>query len=225
MDVIAVASRDRPRAEAYAREYSIEQAYGSYHALLEDPAVEAVYIFLPNSMHVEWTLRALAARKHVLCEKPFSRRAHEVEEAFDLADQEGLVLSEGFMWRHHPQTATLTRLVAEGAIGRLRMIRAAFSFQLAAVHGAGDARFSPELEGGCLMDVGCYCVNAIRYRVGRQADGHVWRLAPGRCRRRGASTGGSVVHPRPRSRARRTCGVSGGELSCNSSPAGGIEEV
>jgi predicted dehydrogenase len=169
MDVIAVASRDRPRAEAYAREYSIEQAYGSYDALLEDTAVEAVYISFPNSMHVEWTLRALAARKHVLCEKPFSRRAHEVEEAFDLADQEGLVLSEGFMWRHHPQTATLTRLVAEGAIGRLRMIRAAFSFQLAAVHGAGDARFSPELEGGCLMDVGCYCVNAIRFLGGEPA--------------------------------------------------------
>jgi D-xylose 1-dehydrogenase (NADP+, D-xylono-1,5-lactone-forming) len=166
VEVIAVASRDRPRAEAYAREYSIEQAYGSYDALLEDPAVEAVYISLPNSMHVEWTLRALAARKHVLCEKPFSRRAHEVEEAFGLADQEGLVLSEGFMWRHHPQTATLTRLVAEGAIGRLRMIRAAFSFQLAAVHGAGDARFSPALEGGCLMDVGCYCVNAIRFLGG-----------------------------------------------------------
>jgi D-xylose 1-dehydrogenase (NADP+, D-xylono-1,5-lactone-forming) len=166
VDVIAVASRDRARAEAYAREHSIEQAYGSYHALLEDPAVEAVYISLPNSMHVEWTLRALAAGKHVLCEKPFSRRAHEVEQAFDLADREGLVLSEGFMWRHHPQTATLTRLVAEGAIGRLRMIRAAFSFQLAAVHGANDTRFSPELQGGCLMDVGCYCVNAIRFLGG-----------------------------------------------------------
>jgi len=166
VDVIAVASRDRARAEAYAREYSIEQAYGSYDALLEDPAVEAVYISLPNSMHVEWTLRALAAGKHVLCEKPFSRWAHGVEQAFDLADRERLVLSEGFMWRHHPQTATLARLVAEGAIGRLRMIRAAFSFQLAAVHGADDPRSRPELDGGSLMDVGCYCLNAFRLLAG-----------------------------------------------------------
>ncbi|HEU0247344.1 MAG TPA: Gfo/Idh/MocA family oxidoreductase [Gaiellaceae bacterium] len=166
VDVIAVASRDRARAEAYAREYNIEHAYGSYDALLEDPAVEVVYISLPNSMHVKWTLRALAARKHVLCEKPFSRRALEVEQAFNVADREGLVLSEGFMWRHHPQTATLARLVAEGAIGRLRMIRAAFSFQLAAVHGAEDPRSRPELDGGSLMDVGCYCLNAVRLLAG-----------------------------------------------------------
>jgi D-xylose 1-dehydrogenase (NADP+, D-xylono-1,5-lactone-forming) len=166
VDVVAVASRDRARAEAYAREHSIEHAYESYDALLEDPAVEAVYISLPNSLHVEWTLRALAARKHVLCEKPFSSRATDAEQAFDLADREGLVLSEGFMWRHHPQTTTLARLVAEGAIGQLRMIRAAFSFQLAAVHGADDARLRPELCGGSLMDVGCYCLNALRLLAG-----------------------------------------------------------
>jgi xylose dehydrogenase (NAD/NADP) len=172
VDVIAVGSRDRARAETYAREHGIEHAYGSYDALLEDSAVEAVYISLPNSMHVEWTLRALAAGKHVLSEKPFSRRPHEVEQAFDLADQKGLVLSEGFMWRHHPQTTTIARLVSEGGVGRLRMIRAAFGFQLAAVHGADDARFSPELEGGCLMDVGSYCVNAIRFLGGEPERVH-----------------------------------------------------
>ena len=166
VDVVAVASRERARAEAYAREHHIERAYGSYDLLLEDPDVEAVYISLPNSMHVEWTLQALNAGKHVLCEKPLSPRAQPVEEAFDLADKKGLVLSEGFMWRHHPQTATLARLVAEGAIGRLRVIRAAFSFQLAAVHGPDDARFHRELDGGSLMDVGCYCVNAIRLVAG-----------------------------------------------------------
>ena len=164
--VVAVASRDAARAEAYAREHGIERAYGSYEALLEDPDVEAVYISLPNAMHVEWTLRALEAGKHVLCEKPFSRRPEEVERAFDLADSTGLVLSEGFMWRHHPQTQTLAALVAEGAIGRLRVVRAAFSFQLAAVHGADDTRFDPELDGGSLMDVGCYCVSAIRLLAG-----------------------------------------------------------
>jgi len=162
VEFVAVASRERARAEAYAREHGIERAYGGYDTLLEDPDVEAVYVSLPNGMHVEWTLRALAAGKHVLCEKPFSRRAAEVEEAFDLAEREGLVVSEGFMWRHHPQTRTLERLVAEGAIGRLRMIRASFGFRLAAEHGPADTRFDPGLDGGALMDVGCYCVNGIR---------------------------------------------------------------
>jgi D-xylose 1-dehydrogenase (NADP+, D-xylono-1,5-lactone-forming) len=166
VEVIAVASRDASRAEAYAREHEIERAYGSYDALLGDADVEAVYIPLPNSMHVEWTLRALDAGKHVLCEKPFSRRPEEVELAFDRAESAGLVLSEAFMWRHHPQTAKLVKLVAAGAIGRLRLVHAAFSFQLAAVHGADDARFRPELDGGSLMDVGSYCVNAIRLLAG-----------------------------------------------------------
>lgn len=166
VDFIAVASRERTRVEAYAREHDIERAYGSYDALLEDADVEAVYIPLPNSLHVEWTMRALAAGKHVLSEKPLSRRAHEVEQAFDLAEREGLVLSEGFMWRHNPQATKLAQLVAEDAIGRLQMIRASFSFQLAAVHGSDDARFRPELDGGSLMDVGCYCLNAIRALAG-----------------------------------------------------------
>jgi xylose dehydrogenase (NAD/NADP) len=165
-DVVAVASRDVGRAEAYGREHGIERRYGSYDLLLEDPDVEAVYISLPNSLHVEWTLRSLEAGKHVLCEKPFSRRPEDVERAFDRAEAAGLVLSEGFMWRHHPQSGKLAQLVAEGAIGCLRLVRAAFSFQLAAVHGADDARFRPELDGGSLMDVGCYCVNAIRFLGG-----------------------------------------------------------
>ena len=165
-EVIAVASRDLARAEAYAREHRIGRAYGSYDELLDDADVDAVYISLPNSMHVEWTVRALEAGRHVLCEKPFSRRPEEVEQAFDLAESAGLVLSEGFMWRHHPQAKTLTRLVADGAIGRLRLVRAAFSFQLEAVHGANDARSRPELDGGSLMDVGSYCVNAIRLLAG-----------------------------------------------------------
>jgi D-xylose 1-dehydrogenase (NADP+, D-xylono-1,5-lactone-forming) len=164
--VLAVASRDAARAEAYAREHGIERSYGSYEALLDDPDVEAVYISLPNAMHVGWTLRALEAGKHVLCEKPFSRHPEEVEQASDLAESAGLVLSEGFMWRHHPQTAKLVELVADGAIGRLRVVRASFSFQLAAVHGPDDSRFDPDLDGGSLMDVGCYCLSAIRLLAG-----------------------------------------------------------
>ncbi|MGB2874779.1 MAG: Gfo/Idh/MocA family oxidoreductase [Gaiellaceae bacterium] len=166
VDVIAVASRDAARAEAYAREHGIDRSYGSYEALLEDPDVEAVYISLPNSLHVDWTLRALDAGKHVLCEKPFSRHPDQVEEAFDRAESTGLVLSEGFMWRHHPQANRLAELVSEGAIGRLRLVRAAFSFPLAAVHGPNDARFDPDLDGGSLMDVGCYCLSVIRLLSG-----------------------------------------------------------
>jgi D-xylose 1-dehydrogenase (NADP+, D-xylono-1,5-lactone-forming) len=162
-DVMAVASRDAARAEAYAREHGIERSYGSYEALLADPDVEAVYISLPNSLHVEWTLHALEAGKHVLCEKPLSRHPDEVEQAFDRAEAAGLVLSEAFMWRHHPQAAKLVELVAGGAVGPLRLVRASFSFHLAA---GDDVRFDPGLDGGSLMDVGCYCLSAIRLLAG-----------------------------------------------------------
>jgi D-xylose 1-dehydrogenase (NADP+, D-xylono-1,5-lactone-forming) len=164
-EVVAVASRSSSRAEAYARAHGLEHAYGSYAALLEDEAVDAVYVSLPNSLHVEWTLRALEAGKHVLCEKPLSRDPDAVERLFDYAEKRGLVVSEGFMWRHHPQTAKLLELAATDVIGRLRLVRAAFSFDVA-VHGAGDVRLDDELEGGALMDVGAYCVNAVRLLAG-----------------------------------------------------------
>ena len=99
---------DQGRAEAYAREWGIERAYGSYDALLADPDIEAVYISLPNTMHSEWSIRSVEAGKHVLCEKPLSRNPEEVEEAFDAADRAGRFLSEAFMYRHNPQTAKLS---------------------------------------------------------------------------------------------------------------------
>jgi D-xylose 1-dehydrogenase (NADP+, D-xylono-1,5-lactone-forming) len=159
VDVIAVASRDAARAEAYARERRLERAYGSYEELLADPDIEAVYISLPNSLHVEWSIRALEAGKHVLCEKPMSRRPEDVERAFDVAEQSGRLLMEAFMYRHNPQTAKLKELVGEGVIGRLRLIRAAFSFPLA---DAENVRLNASLDGGGLMDVGCYCVSGAR---------------------------------------------------------------
>jgi D-xylose 1-dehydrogenase (NADP+, D-xylono-1,5-lactone-forming) len=162
-EVVAVASRDAARAERYAEAHAIPRAHGSYEALLADPEVRAVYISLPNGMHVEWTRRALQAGKHVLCEKPLSRHPHEVSELFDLAEARGLALSEAFMYRHHPQTVRVQELVAGGSIGTLRMIRAAFSFPLA---DADDVRLSRALDGGALMDVGCYCVNAARMLAG-----------------------------------------------------------
>jgi D-xylose 1-dehydrogenase (NADP+, D-xylono-1,5-lactone-forming) len=169
VDVIAVASRDQARAEAYAREQGIDRAYGSYERLLADQEVEAVYIPLPNSMHVDWSIRALEAGKHVLCEKPLTRHEAEAERAFDAADRAGRLLMEAFMYRHNPQTARLSALVAEGAVGRLRLIRAAFSFT------AGDPRnirLLANLDGGALMDVGCYCVNSSRLLAGEPEDLH-----------------------------------------------------
>jgi predicted dehydrogenase/aryl-alcohol dehydrogenase-like predicted oxidoreductase len=186
-EVVAVASRDTERAEAYASAHGIERAYGSYASLLADPAVDAVYISLPNHLHVEWSIRSLQSGKHVLCEKPFGRHPGDVTRAFDVADETGLVLSEAFMWRHHPQTRKLQELVAQGAIGDVKRIRAVFAFNLAgpvasprgprgiAAHvrsrlrrppDVEDVRLAPEYDGGSLMDVGCYCVSAARLLVG-----------------------------------------------------------
>jgi D-xylose 1-dehydrogenase (NADP+, D-xylono-1,5-lactone-forming) len=163
VDVVAVGSRDQARADAYARRNRIERAYGSYEALLADDDVEAVYISLPNSLHVEWSVRALEAGKHVLCEKPLGRVATEVERAFDAADRAGRLLSEAFMWRHNPQTAKLLDVVGSGTIGTLRQIRAAFSFTL---HDEQNVRMRAEVDGGALMDVGCYCVSGSRLLAG-----------------------------------------------------------
>ena len=159
VDVIAVASRDQGRAEAYAREQGIERAYGSYEALLADPDLDVVYISLPNSLHVEWSIHALEAGKHVLCEKPLDRRPEEVERAFDAADRAGRILAEAFMWRHNPQTAKLLELVGSGAIGELRLVRSAFSFSLDEPE---NVRLAADLDGGALMDVGCYCISGSR---------------------------------------------------------------
>jgi D-xylose 1-dehydrogenase (NADP+, D-xylono-1,5-lactone-forming) len=167
VELIAVASRDMTRAEAYAREWGIERAYGSYDALLEDPDVDAVYISLPNTMHVEWSIRAVEAGKHVLCEKPFSRHAEDVEKAFDAAERAGRLLSEAFMYRHNPQTKRLTELVRDGAIGELRVVRAAFSYSL---YDANNIRLRTDVEGGSLMDVGCYCVSGSRLLAGEPDD-------------------------------------------------------
>ncbi|HEY2769865.1 MAG TPA: Gfo/Idh/MocA family oxidoreductase [Solirubrobacteraceae bacterium] len=159
VEIVAVGSRDHARGEAFAREHEIPRTHGSYEALLSDPEVEAIYIPLPNSLHVEWSVRALGQGKHVLCEKPLSRRPEEVDRAFDVAEREGRLLMEAFMWRHNPQTHKLTELIEGGAIGRPRLIRASFSF---AASDAADVRLLTKLDGGALMDVGCYCVSAAR---------------------------------------------------------------
>ncbi len=163
VDLAAVASRDRERAEAFAREWEIERAYGSYEELLADPEIEAVYVPLPNTLHVEWSIRALEAGKHVLCEKPLTRHLEDAEAAFDAADRAGRLLSEAFMYRHNPQTRRLRELVEEGAIGELRLVRSTFSYSL---FDEENIRLRTEVEGGALMDVGCYCVSGARLLAG-----------------------------------------------------------
>src|SRR3954449_6343906 len=163
----ALASRAPERAEAFAREHGIPRSHGSYEDLLADPDVDAVYVPLPNSMHVEWSIRALEAGKHVLCEKPMSRHPADVERAFDVAERQGLVLMEAFMWRHHPQLERARELIAGGAIGRLRLVRAAFSFT---GRPADDIRLQRALEGGGLMDVGCYCISGCRALAGSEPE-------------------------------------------------------
>ena len=169
VELLAVASRDQKRADAYAREWEIPRAYGSYEALLADPDVEAVYISLPNTMHVEWSIKALEAGKHVLCEKPFTRHPEEVDTAFDAAERTGRLLSEAFMYRHNPQTKKLAELVQGGAIGELRLVRSAFSYSL---YDPENIRLRTDVEGGALMDVGCYCVSGSRLLGGEPVAVH-----------------------------------------------------
>ena len=173
VDLVAVASRDQARADAYAKEWDIPRAYGSYEAMLADPEIEAVYISLPNTMHVEWSIKSLEAGKHVLCEKPFTRHADEVTAAFDAADRAGRLLSEAFMYRHNPQTKKLKEIVESGAIGELRLIRSAFSYGL---YDQDNIRLRTDVEGGSLMDVGCYNVSGSRLLGGEpeRVWGEAW---------------------------------------------------
>lgn len=161
--VAAVAARDLARAEAFACELEIPQAYGSYEALLADPDIDGVYIGLPNSMHTEWTVKAAEAGKHVLCEKPLSRRASDVEQMVAACDAAGVVLMEAFMYRHHPQHARVRELIASGVIGEPAIVRASFTYAMPDERRtAPDVRVQAGLDGGAFMDVGCYALNAAR---------------------------------------------------------------
>jgi predicted dehydrogenase len=160
-----VASRDPEKAQAYAREWKIPTAYGSYEALLADPEVDVVYISLPNSLHTEWTIRAAQAGKHVLCEKPLALTVSEVDSIAAAAAQSRVVVAEAFMYRHHPQTLRVKEMVAQGEIGRVVMVRGAFTFFLDRPH---DVRWIRELGGGSLWDVGCYPVSYARNLLGQE---------------------------------------------------------
>ena len=161
--VVAVASRDLERAGQMAADLEIPRAYGSYDDLLADPEVDGVYIGLANSLHPEWTIRAAQAGKHVLCEKPLARTAAVAEQMADACRKAGVVLMEAFMWRHHPQHARVAELLKGGAVGEPTMVRSTFTY----VIGPGpDVRLQRELQGGSLMDIGCYPVNVARWIFG-----------------------------------------------------------
>ncbi|HEY6962208.1 MAG TPA: Gfo/Idh/MocA family oxidoreductase [Gaiellaceae bacterium] len=166
-EVVAVASRDAGRAHAYAQEHGIARSHGSYAALLADPDVDAVYVALPNALHHEWTMRALEAGKHVICEKPYTRHPDEVEEAWARAESDGLVLTEAYMWRHSAQTALLRELLPQ--VGTVRSVHATFSFVL---DRDWDVRLDAGLGGGSLLDLGCYCISACRLVAGEPERVH-----------------------------------------------------
>jgi predicted dehydrogenase len=164
-EFVAVGSRDLARGEEYARANDIPRAHGSYEDLLADDGVDAVYIALPNKLHHEWTMRALEAGKHVLCEKPFTREPSEVETTWAEAQRRGLVVMEAFMWRHNPQAKTFVELLPR--IGELQSVHATFSFPLV---NEPNVRLVKDAGGGSLLDVGCYCVSALRLVAGREPE-------------------------------------------------------
>ena len=164
-ELAAVASRSRDRAEAYARQWRIPRAHGSYEAMLADPEIDVIYNPLPNHLHAEWSIKALRAGKHVLCEKPIALTLAEMDSMIAAARETGRILAEAFMYRHHPQTLRVKQLLESGRLGTLRLIRGAFTFMLSDPR---DIRTVPEMGGGSLWDVGCYPVSYARMLVGSE---------------------------------------------------------
>ena len=164
--VTAIASRDLDRARAVANRLGIPKAYGSYEELLADPEIDAIYNPLPNHLHVAWSIKALEAGKHVLCEKPIALTAAEAQKLLDAArERPQLKVMEAFMYRHHPQWQRARQLVADGRIGELRTIQSFFSY-----HNPDPAniRNVAEFGGGGLMDIGCYTISLSRFIFGSE---------------------------------------------------------
>lgn len=157
--VVGIASRTEKKAREYADKHGIPQAYGSYEALLASQDIDAVYIALPNALHLEWILKSLDAGKHVLCEKPLAMSVVEVEAIIRKADETGLKVLEGFMYRFHPRFERLQKLLEAQAVGELTFVHVVHSFEAG---GDQNIRWYKQLGGGALFDAGCYCVNVSR---------------------------------------------------------------
>jgi D-xylose 1-dehydrogenase (NADP+, D-xylono-1,5-lactone-forming) len=151
--LVAVASRSQEKASAYAAQWSIPRFFPSYEAMLSDPEIDIVYISLPNSLHAEWSIKAMQMGKHVLCEKPLTASLPELDAVIKIARATGMVITEAFMYRHHPQTLLVKQMVEDGQIGSLQLVRGSFCYTNTRPN---DVRFDPSLGGGCLWDVGCY---------------------------------------------------------------------
>ncbi len=160
----AIASRTREKAEGFARRHGFLKSYGRYGDVLEDPAVDVVYNPLPNWLHCDWSIRALKAGKHVLCEKPLAEDRAECQKMIAVSKECGRLLMEAFAFRFHPQTTKVKELIGNGEVGEVRIIRASLGFPLN--FDLPDIRLKKSPGGGALMDVGCYCVNVIRYLMG-----------------------------------------------------------
>ncbi|MBT9386155.1 Gfo/Idh/MocA family oxidoreductase [Pseudooceanicola sp. CBS1P-1] len=164
---LAIASRDIDRARATARDFAIPEARGSYQEILDDPRIEAVYIPLPNHLHVDWTIRALEAGKDVLCEKPLALTGAEAARVAETAERTGRRVTEAFMTRHHPQWQTALALVQEGRIGTLNAIQCLFSYANADPE---NVRNRADIGGGGLYDIGCYAIDSARYFFGAEPE-------------------------------------------------------
>jgi D-xylose 1-dehydrogenase (NADP+, D-xylono-1,5-lactone-forming) len=161
----AVASRSQATADAYAKEWRIPKAHGSYEALLADPEIDVIYNSLPNHLHAEWTIKALEAGKNVLCEKPMALTVAEVDAIAAAAQRTGKIVAEAFMYRHHPQTLKAKEIVDSGALGQLKLVRGSFTFKM---ENDVNIRLNPEMGGGSIWDIGCYPLSYMRTMLGAE---------------------------------------------------------
>jgi len=163
--VVAVAARDQARAAKFARKHGIERVHDTYAALLADDGIDAIYNPLPNGLHGVWTRRALAAGKHVLCEKPLTANAAEAEEVAATAEQSGLVVMEAFHDRYHPLATRMKEIVDSGELGEIRHLESGMCIPLPLFR---DIRYRLALAGGAVMDLGCYCIHQLRFLAGAE---------------------------------------------------------
>jgi len=165
-EVVAIASRDQARADVFAQNAGIPVAFGSYEELLADPGIDAVYISLPNHLHVPWSIRAIETGKHVLCEKPIGLDAGEARLLLDAAaSSKNLLVMEAFMYRFHPQWERVRRLINDGELGEIKHVQASFTYHNTDPE---NVRNKPGMGGGGLMDIGCYCISAARFVFGEE---------------------------------------------------------
>lgn len=166
-DVVAIAARDPARAASFARKHAIPRVAPSYLALLDDPDLDAIYNPLPNGLHAQWTLAAIRAGKHVLCEKPFTANATEAREVASAAGDSDLVIMEAFHYRYHPLARRAVEIIGSGELGPLRRVEAGLSFPLPVF---SDIRYQFDLAGGATMDAGCYPIHMVRSLAGEEPE-------------------------------------------------------